>query len=226
MESVEAGTDEQKANEEVEQPQALTPPQQHRALAASSVRNARATAARHRRTANKTARQESTLADTDPVIRHTTNLFDDWSSSSEHEEDAILVNVNTLAHLELQHEKDKIVIKDITNDNEALTREILHLHGEVSALREQVALQESVLDGQAKHDADNAREELYLAISHVQQQQRRRGQRLLVQLRDVYKRQHAVVGTYIAGINHDIDEVVANLIANRPDHPGSPPEKK
>ena len=89
VESTGAGAGEQKAGDEVVQHQVHTPPLQHRALSAISVREER-TRAKQQKSTCKTAGLTGALTITDNVPKNHTDLFDESSSSSSDDEDIVV----------------------------------------------------------------------------------------------------------------------------------------
>ena len=221
--SAEAGAGEEKGGEKRELPQVFTPPPQHRALSARSVKAERARAARQKKTLSD-FKHASTPATPSNVTHDKTDQTNDLPSSSGNE--VIIIKANVLGNLHVQRAKDEFIIEQLTNEVDRLTDENKKLEDEVQELRGQVNVQTDVILGQPVPDTDVIVESIYLAVKHVETQVRNHGLRSQAILRQALIKVRSIQDEHIAAVNRDVTALVSQLTNElRPEGEGSPPAK-
>ena len=205
-EGAQAGAGEHKNGGDQEPEQAFTPPQQHRALRAASVRDER-THAKQKKTARKTAGLTSARAATDNVNKTPTDLFDESSSSSSDDEH-LIVKASYLGGLHAQKVKDQLIINKLTDENKKLVDNDLIREGEVQSLRARVALQSEVILGQPVPAAEIAVESIYLDVKHTAKQVVGKGTRSKASLRQALVKVRSILDEYVAAVDHDLASLV------------------
>ena len=219
-----AGAGEHKSSGEEEPEQVITPPQLHRALRATSVRDQR-TDAKKKKTARKTAGLTSARATPDNVTKTPTDLFDDSPSTSSDEE-CLVVKASYLGGLHAQGVKDELIIRELKSKNKTLTDKDLVREREVQSLRAQVAVQSEVILGQPVPDAEIAVESLYLDVKHTATQVANRGTRSKASLRQALIKVRSILDEHVAAVDRDLASLVSQITNElRPEGEGSPPPK-
>ena len=223
-EGAQAGAGEHKNGGDQEPEQAFTPPQQHRALRATSVREER-THAKQKKTARKTAGPTSARAATDNVNKTPTDLFDESSSSSSDDEH-LVVKASYLGGLHVQKVKDALIINELKDENRKLVDNDLIREGELQSLRAQCAIQSEVILGQPVPDKEIAIESLFLDVKHAQKQVANRGVRSKASLRQALIKVSSILNEHVAAVDRDLASLVSQITNElRPEGEGSPPPK-